>query len=730
MMKTNVLHSRSIRRLHLAASVLVLALVYLPPQAYAETTLHGRVVDAETKAPIPFVTIILNSTESTVSGKDGSFDFGSVLHGKHVLSFEHVSYERRVLRIRWPEQKVPLVVELVPSQYVMKEIVVKGERPLPSLPVSASSFSREELAAAVGNIANDPLRTVQSQPSCASSGIDFLSKTAVRGGDTEEHRVYFDGYPLRHYAHVGGFSGLVYDDMLESTVLVPGPAPIQYKGNLSGLVLLKPARADTSFRSFRFDITSMAGGISQVVDTALSFQLSAKTSFFNLPVYQEASVRERSFRDFLGRLNYAPAKSVTMTPMLLMATDKEEGYTLDGVKPERKVSSLLAGVQLAYRPAHWEIRLRPSFSLYDSRDEISWRRDRRAHRLKEARLHVEAGRQGARAGLGFFAEAGSVRHSGNGGTVRDTPYAAAAELRLTYRDAASLILGAGGSREPWTADFEPETYGSLWLYFGDIATVSAGYRRSHQSPFLFNERRYFASVPIDAGDLLNGYDPSWKEAKAVRMDQASVNATVHLPLGCSLEFDGFQRDYDRLPTWEWDGFPNVRNVKSEGKGHGIGYEIIFRRNDPDFLSFLAAVSRARVYKREGTLSEERIGDFDRPLAWQAGFSIEFLDGVRLALRWMDVSGRPYTSYAYSGGPPADWEINAQRLPDFQRLDAKLSYRFVNAPITGEGFIDVINFLDEGNIVMMYALEATPGEFVSVPYGGTRFFPIVGVTVRW
>jgi hypothetical protein len=696
----------------------------------AESTLHGVVIDAETNKPIPFVTVILNSSESRVSAKDGSFDFGPVLHGKHILSFEHISYERRIIKIRWPGRAVPLEVELVPSQFIMDEIVVEGERSIPSLPVSSTSLTRRELAAAVGNIANDPLRTVQSQPSCASVGIDFLSKTAIRGGDTEEHRVYFDGYPLRHYAHVGGFAGLVYDDMLESTVLVPGSAPIQYKGSLSGIILLKPVRADTSFRSFRFDITSMAGGLSHVAGPSVSFQLSAKTSFFNLPVYQEASVRDRSFRDFLARVNYAPAKTVTMTTTLLMATDNEEGYTLDGVRPEREVSSVLAGIQLAYRPSRWEIKLRPSYSLYDSRDEISWRRDRRAHRLKEAHLQIAAGRQGAIAGIELTADVGTVRHSGDGGTRRHTPYAAAAEVRLTYKDAASLVLGAGGSREPWTSDIEPEAYGSLWLYLGDIATIAAGYRRSHQSPFLFSERRFFASVPIDAGDLLRGYEPSWEQAPAVRMDQASVNATVNLPLRCTLEFNGFQREYDRLLTWEWDVFPDIRNIKSEGKGHGLGYEIVFRRDDPDFLSVMAAVSRARVHKREGTLAGERIGDFDRPLSWQVGFSIELLDGVRFALRWIDVDGRPYTSYMYSGDPPSEENINAQRLVGFRRLDAKLSYRFINEPIAGEGFIDVINFLNEDNIVMMYALEINPGEFVSVPYGGTRFFPIVGVTVRW
>jgi hypothetical protein len=696
----------------------------------AENPLHGTVLDAETNQPIAFVTVFLDGGKLWVTGGEGLFDFGAVSKGSHTLTFDHISYERRIIKIRWPSQRAPLVVKLAPSQFVMDEIVVEGERVIPSLPVSASSFRREEITLAPGNIANDPLRMVQSQPSCASAGVDFLSKMAVRGGDSEEHQVYFDGYPLKHYMHVGGFSGLVYDDMLESMVLVPGAAPIQYHGSLSGMILLKAASVDTSFRSMRYDITSMAGGINQIVSPSLSLQLSAKTSFFNLPVYQQPHVEERSFRDLLGRMNYSTGKSVSINSTILMAADKEIGSTVGSVQPEREVSSILTGVELDYNPSHWKIKVRPSYSLFNSHDAVSWRQEKRDHRLEEVLLHAELSRQGTIAGVGLYGDMGTVHHSGNGGTYRDNPFSVAMDLRLMYKDAASLMIGGGGSREPWVSRFEPEAYGSVWFYLGNIATISAGYRRSHQSPFLFNERRYFASIPTDAGDLLSHYETSWKDAPAVRMDQSSVSAKVNLPLRCSVEYDAFHRKYKNLLTWQWESFPHFRNVSSEGDGHGYGYEIVFRRNDPGFLSLMAAVSRARVWKREGTLSEERIGDFDRPFSWQVGLSVKVFHGVRLSLRWLNEKGRPYTEYHNSSDPPPTGEINSIRLPDFQRLDVKISYQFLKRPVLCEGFLDVINLLDNYNGVMMYAVEVSPGTFVSAPYVGTRFFPIAGVTLRW
>lgn len=709
----------------LAVVLLSLVASSLTRAAHAGPTLHGNVVDGETKMPVELVTITLDGAEVRLSTRSGSFDFGSVTDGDHVITFAHISYRPLTIKIRWPSARVPLVVELEPAQYVLGEIVVKGAR----VPFGSTSISRREMSAAPGNLANDPLRTVQSQPSCAAAGSDFLSKLAVRGGDTEEHRVFFDGYPLEHYAHVGGFAGIVYDDMLESTVLVPGAAPIQYVGNLSGTVLLTPVKPDTSFISFRYDITSMAGGISRVVTPSLSFQASAKTSFFNLPVYQEVGVKERSFRDLLGRVILSAGTSTTLTATLLAATDSETGSNVAGVQSERETHSVLAGIHLAHRFSAWELDIRPVYSFYDSRDALSWTERDREHRLHEARLHAEMIRRGGILGILFSGEAGAVRHSGNGGVWRDNPFSASAECRLMLRDVATLALAVGGTSEPWTGGLEPEAYGSIEIDLGKQAEISAGYRRSHQSPFRFSERRYFASLLIDAGDLLSRYSPSWEEAPAVRMDQASAEATVRLPYRCSLTCSGFGRWYENLLTWEWDGFPGFKNVGSDGDGHGYGYEIVLERNDPAF-SMTAAISSARVWKREGTLAQERVGDFDRPNSRQAGISAKLSDNLRLSLRFIDVDGRPYTPYNRTSAPPTADEINSVRLMRFQRLDVKLLYGYTHESFEAEFFLDFVNVLNRENIVMMFALEVAPGEFISLPYGGTAPFPIGGVTIRW
>jgi hypothetical protein len=137
-----------------------------------------------------------------------------------------------------------------------------------------------------------------------------------------------------------------------------------------------------------------------------------------------------------------------------------------------------------------------------------------------------------------------------------------------------------------------------------------------------------------------------------------------------------------------------------------------------------------VWKREGTLGDEKVGDFDRPASWQAGMSVKLSDRVRVSVRWMDVDGRPYTRYDGTSVSPSTAEINRLRLRRFKRLDMKIVYSIMANEFDGEIFLDVINLFNRNNVSMRYAVQSASGEFTSVPYGGTRWFPIAGATVRW
>jgi hypothetical protein len=304
------------------------------------------------------------------------------------------------------------------------------------------------------------------------------------------------------------------------------------------------------------------------------------------------------------------------------------------------------------------------------------------------------------------------------------------EGRMSIWKKNYLVLGMGGSKEPWTARLEPEAYCSLRLEPHQRVKLGVGFRRSHQTPFLFTERRHFASVPVDPGDLIGAYEPSWKDAPAVEMDQTSLHGEFHLSSHYSIDVDAYYRRYDNLTTWQWDDELKVNSAGSAGDGTGAGYEISFHRRVPSGLSLTASLGRTEVTKKEGTLNQRRTGDFDMPQARRLTITYPLTSKTTISLSWQDLDGRPYTPLDLEEGPPTDEEVNSLRLPHFRRLDVKLQQRIPKEDCEINFFIDVINLLDWDNEVMRTALEVSPGQFRTWRYWGTRFFPIVGVSVRW
>ena len=92
---------------------------FLPLFAFCEElTLQGRVVDAETGEPLPYVNIRGGKSIGTLTNIEGSFKL--LTEEKDVLSFSFVGYEKLSLKA----DRMPDVIRLKPYTVKMKEVTV------------------------------------------------------------------------------------------------------------------------------------------------------------------------------------------------------------------------------------------------------------------------------------------------------------------------------------------------------------------------------------------------------------------------------------------------------------------------------------------------------------------------------------------------------------------------------------------------------------------------------
>lgn len=86
-----------------------------------EHTLQGRVVDAETKEPLPYVSIFTEEGKGTLTNAEG--DFKLETDEGDVLTFSYVGYKK----VKVKAEKLPAIVRLKPLATVMQEVTVHAK---------------------------------------------------------------------------------------------------------------------------------------------------------------------------------------------------------------------------------------------------------------------------------------------------------------------------------------------------------------------------------------------------------------------------------------------------------------------------------------------------------------------------------------------------------------------------------------------------------------------------
>ena len=112
-------------------ALLCFATLVAVSSAQAQYTVNGRVLDADTKAPVPLVNIlVMGTTEGTVTDDDGQFML-PLTEGKHTLRFSALGFITRTIEVT-PESSAThtLTVRLKPTVTWHDEVMVQAHAPL------------------------------------------------------------------------------------------------------------------------------------------------------------------------------------------------------------------------------------------------------------------------------------------------------------------------------------------------------------------------------------------------------------------------------------------------------------------------------------------------------------------------------------------------------------------------------------------------------------------------
>ncbi|RYD59387.1 MAG: TonB-dependent receptor [Sphingobacteriales bacterium] len=277
-------------------------------QSKLSQKVHGRVLDAASKQPMPGVVVILlsNNQVNATTDDDGYFILNNVPVGRQSFQFSFMGYETYTA----PEamvitgKELELNIAMNESLKQLKEVTVSAGKdrikPMNEFAaVSARSFSVDEARRYAASFA-DPARMAQNFPGVSNSG-DMDNSIVVRGNSPKGVLWRLEGIEIpnpNHFSSLGATGGAI--SMLNANVL--GNSDF-YTGAFAPEIGNATAGAfDLNFRNGnteRYEHTVQIGTIGAEIATEGPFKKGKKASYLFNYRYSTLDLIE-SFMDLGG----------------------------------------------------------------------------------------------------------------------------------------------------------------------------------------------------------------------------------------------------------------------------------------------------------------------------------------------------------------------------------------------------------------------------------------------
>jgi hypothetical protein len=277
--------------------------------------IKGTVFEIESDQALPGANIYWETEpqKGVVSNINGGFSIEAVkLPAKLIISF--IGFEESVRMISEKDIDKPLKFFLKPEELSLEEIIIRDSAPdqnVKSLDMGKSTIPIETLKnipALFGEV--DLLRSLQLLPGVQTAG-EGTTGLFVRGGSADQNLVQLDGAPIYNPSHFFGFFSVFNPDALQGVEFYKGNIPANFGGRISSVI-------DVSLREGNYQKIKGEGGIGTIssrltVDGPLfsdnsSFTVSGRRTyadaFLRLSSNESINNNDLYFYDLSGKFTF------------------------------------------------------------------------------------------------------------------------------------------------------------------------------------------------------------------------------------------------------------------------------------------------------------------------------------------------------------------------------------------------------------------------------------------
>lgn len=710
--------------------------------AQSRGTIMGKVIDKQTKEPLPFVNIsVLNENYGAATDINGNYKIENIPIGTYQLRASAIGYESQVKTDIIVSSGRPAMInfELMPTVIKLQDAVVEAEYfiKIPSEMVSVRGFSQEEIRRAPGGF-EDVVRALSVLPGIAQADPG-RNDLVVRGGAPSENLYIVDGFVVQNINHfgsqgaTGGPLSYINLDFVSNTTFSTGGFSAQYGDKLSSVLTinLREGRKDRFGGKATVSATQFGLNLEGPLAQNQTFLFSARRSYLDLIFRAAGFSFVPEYYDVLTKYNYDIDNKNKFSYLFIGAFDNVRFFN---DTPEKRIDNTraLGSDQIqyvtgfSYRHIHslgfFDIALGRNFVDYDTyqRDSslnyIFKNLSREGENFLKADFNIITPRK-SEFTFGFIARHVRFKSDIKFPSFRTTfgeilpisdfeihknYYKLGAYAQFNHVVLERVRINAGIRGDYFDAikdkySIAPRLGASIMLTPITNFNISVG--RYHQSPSYI---------------WLAAFEQN-KNLKFIRTDQYIVGFDHLLREDIQAKIEFYYKDYANYPTSVVRPYLTLANtgagfagaddnfssfglepLVSAGKGFSRGIEFSLQKKSsqiPHYGIFSLTYGQTKFKGLDGIL---RNGAYDQTWIINLSAGYIFNPKYEASLKFRFATGKPYTPFNPDGTQSIENYL-AKRLPEQHSLDLRIDRRFNFEKWTLIAYIDIQNIYNRKNV---------------------------------
>lgn len=243
------------------------AVASIAQESKPSQTIRGIIIDQQTETPLIGANIVVLDSDSFIGAStdlDGKFRLENVPAGRQTLSVSYLGYEPRVMpnMLVTSGKEMVLTIALQESFQSLNEVVIesettRGENINQMATVSARTFSVEETKRYAGSI-DDPARMASSYAGVGA--VDGNNDLVIRGNSPRGMLWRMEGIEIpnpNHFSNQGASGGpisMLSTNMMANSEFFTGAFPAEYGNATSGIFDINLRKGNNEQREYSLGI--------------------------------------------------------------------------------------------------------------------------------------------------------------------------------------------------------------------------------------------------------------------------------------------------------------------------------------------------------------------------------------------------------------------------------------------------------------------------------------------